>query len=154
MCHFPYPWIAYTICKIKKTRKPFTCLIYFLTFVSGFRCTWKPHHLSITENPCDIHTLRTFNSYGEMPLQWRRNGCEGISNHQPYDCSLSRLFKAQIKETSKLRVTGLCEGNSPGTGEFPAQKASNAEYFSIWWRHHGIFSTFYVTDVTLWMIHV
>ena len=36
-------------------------------------------------------------------------------------------------KTSKLRVTGLCAGNSPGTGEFPAQRASNV---SIWWRHH------------------
>ena len=27
---------------------------------------------------------------------------------------------------------------SPGTGEFPAQMASNAENVSIWWRHHGI----------------
>ena len=26
--------------------------------------------------------------------------------------------------------------NSPGTGEFPAQMASNAENVSIWWRHH------------------
>ena len=39
--------------------------------------------------------------------------------------------------TSKLRVTGLCEGNSPVTGEFPAQIASNAENVSIWWRHHA-----------------
>ena len=23
------------------------------------------------------------------------------------------------------------------TGEFPAQRASNAENVSIWWRHHG-----------------
>ena len=27
---------------------------------------------------------------------------------------------------------------SLGTGEFPAQMASNAENVSIWWRHHGI----------------
>ena len=27
-------------------------------------------------------------------------------------------------------------GNSPGTGEFPAQMASDAENVSIWWRHH------------------
>ena len=40
------------------------------------------------------------------------------------------------KKTSKLRVTGLCAGNSPMTGEFPAQMASNAENVSIWWRHH------------------
>ena len=36
------------------------------------------------------------------------------------------FIQAQIKGTSKLRVTGLCEGNSPVTGEFPAQRASNA----------------------------
>ena len=29
-------------------------------------------------------------------------------------------------------------GNSPVTGEFPAQKASNAENVSSWWRHHGV----------------
>ena len=41
------------------------------------------------------------------------------------------------EKTSKLRVTGLCAGNSPGTVEFPAQMASNAENASIWWRHHA-----------------
>ena len=40
------------------------------------------------------------------------------------------------KKTSKLRVTDLCAWNSPGTGEFPAQMASNAGNVSIWWRHH------------------
>ena len=29
-------------------------------------------------------------------------------------------------------------GNSPGTGQFPAQMASNAENVSIWWRHHDV----------------
>ena len=43
----------------------------------------------------------------------------------------------QRKHQSKLRVTGLCAGNSPGTGEFPAQRASYAENVSIWWRHHA-----------------
>ena len=28
--------------------------------------------------------------------------------------------------------------NSPETGEFPAQMASNAENVSIWWRHHVV----------------
>ena len=41
------------------------------------------------------------------------------------------------KKTSKLRVTGLCVGNSPVTGEFPAQMVSNAENVSIWGRLHG-----------------
>ena len=71
-----------------------------------------------------------------LPSQWRHNEPDGISNHQPNDCLLNRLFRRSSKKTSKLRVTGLCAGNSPGTGEFPAQMASNAENVSIWWRHH------------------
>ena len=55
---------------------------------------------------------------------------------QPHDCLLNRLFRRRLKKTSKLRVTGLCAGNSPVTGEFPAQMTSNAENVSIWWRHH------------------
>ena len=72
------------------------------------------------------------------PLQWRHNGHDSVSNHQPYDCLLSRLFRHRLKQTSKLRVTGLCAGNSPETGEFPAQRASYAEKVSIWWRHHAL----------------
>ena len=40
------------------------------------------------------------------------------------------------RKHQKLSVTGLCEGNSPVTGEFPAQRSSNSENVSIWWRHH------------------
>ena len=50
--------------------------------------------------------------------------------------ALIHLFSCRSKKTSKLRVTGLCEGNSRVTGEFPAQKASNVENVFIWWRHH------------------
>ena len=46
--------------------------------------------------------------------------------------------RGRSKKTSKLRVSGLCAANSPVTGEFPAQRASNAENVSIWWRHHDI----------------
>ena len=48
--------------------------------------------------------------------------------------------RRRSKKISKLRVTGLCVWNSPVTGEFPAQKASNAKNVSIWWRHHAISS--------------
>ena len=70
------------------------------------------------------------------PLQWRHSGLDSVSNHQPRHCLLSRLFGRRSKKTSKIRVTGLCVGNSTGTGEFPAQMASYAENVSIWWRHH------------------
>ena len=46
------------------------------------------------------------------------------------------FIQAQIKENIKIRVTGLCAGNSPVTGEFSAQMTSNSEIISIWWRHH------------------
>ena len=71
-------------------------------------------------------------------LRWRHNERDSVSNHQPHDGLLNRLFRRRSKTSSKLRVTGLCVRNSPGTGEFPAQIASNAENVSIWWRHHGI----------------
>ena len=78
-------------------------------------------------------------AYRAVPiLEWRHNGHVGVSNHQLHGCLLNRLFRGRSKKTWKLRVTGLCEGNSPVTGEFPAQRASNAENVSIWWRHHEI----------------
>ena len=36
--------------------------------------------------------------FESTPLQWRHNERDGVSNHQPHDCLLNRLFKAQIKE--------------------------------------------------------
>ena len=71
-----------------------------------------------------------------IPLLWRHNGRDGVSNHRRLNCLLSHLFRRRSKKTSKLRVTGLCEWNSPVTGEFPAQRANNMETVSIWWRHH------------------
>ena len=55
--------------------------------------------------------------------------------------SLTTVFSnvysdADQRKHQKLRVIGFCAGNSPGTGEFPAQMANNAENVSIWWRHH------------------
>ena len=46
-------------------------------------------------------------------LQWRYNGHAGVSNHQPYHCLINRLFRHRSKKTSKLRVNGICAGNSP-----------------------------------------
>ena len=70
------------------------------------------------------------------------NDHDGVSNHQPHGCLLNRLFlfRAQIKENIKApRHWPLC-GEFTGTGEFPAQRASNAENVSNWWRHHAHYS--------------
>ena len=69
-------------------------------------------------------------NYVVKSLLWRHNECHGISNHQPHECLLNRLFGRRSKKTSKLRVTGLCLGNSPET----------VENVSIWWRHHVIWA--------------
>ena len=76
-----------------------------------------------------------------LALEWRHNGLDSVSNHQPHHCLLSHLFGRRSKKTSKLRVTSLCAGNSPGSGEFPAQMTSYAENVSIWWRHHVVKTT-------------
>ena len=86
----------------------------------------------------DIYLIYRYLLTSPNTLQWRHNGHDNVSNHQPHDCSLNRLFRPRSKKTSKLPVTVLCVGNSPGTDEFPAQMASNAENVSIWWRHHDM----------------
>ena len=58
-------------------------------------------------------------SVGPISLQWRHNDHDGVSNHQPHGCSLNRLFRRRSKKTSKLRVTDLCVGNSPGPVNSP-----------------------------------
>ena len=52
-------------------------------------------------------------------LQWRHNDYDSVSNDQPHGCLLNRLFRRSSKQTSKLRVTGLCVGNSPGPVNSP-----------------------------------
>ena len=40
------------------------------------------------------------------------------------------------------------------TGEFPAQKASNAENVSIWWRHHETFERLSLNHVMVSHAHL
>ena len=69
-------------------------------------------------NDChaNIRTLSTFETC--ISLQWRHNGRDYVPNHQPHDCFPNRLLSCRSKKTSKLRVTGLCAGNSPWTFPF------------------------------------
>ena len=125
------------------------------------RCLMTPDHylnqfwLPISEALCSAFTgeqfyckctscyyefdTYTFGIFATSPwtITVRHNGHNGVSNHQPHGCLLNRLFRRGSKKTSKLRVIGLCAGNSPVAGEFPAQRASNEENISISWRHHA-----------------
>ena len=105
------------------------------------------------------HVRKRGTWYDEHALQWRHNGHGSVSNHQPHDCLPSLLYRRRSKKALKLRVTGICAGNSPGTGKFPAQRASYAENFSIWRRHHGRRTlgispgdTPVILDISLWEI--
>ena len=53
---------------------------------------------------------------GYISLQWRHNESDSVPNHRRLDCLLSCLFIRRSKKTSKLRVTGLCGGNTLVTG--------------------------------------
>ena len=77
---------------------------------------------------------RVSNAIDKASLQWRHNGRDGVSNQQHRDCLLNILFRCRSKK--KLRVTGLCEGNPPVTGEFSTQRNSITENVSIWWCHY------------------
>ena len=62
--------------------------------------------------------------------RWRLKSSASPSFTQPF-------IQVQIEENIKApRHWPLC-GNSPVPGEFSAQKVSNAENVSIWWRHRG-----------------
>ena len=86
-------------------------------------------HLNKEQNP-----LTT----GTKIQKYRHNECDGVPNQRRHYCILNSVFWHRSKKTSTFRVTGFCEGNSPVNGEFSAQRASNAEIVSIWWRLHEI----------------
>ena len=59
------------------------------------------------------------------PLQWLHNERDGVSNQRRLDCLLIRLFRRTSNKTSKLRVTGLCEGSRRWPGGFPSPRTDS-----------------------------
>ena len=119
----------------KDTRRNDIVIITLNNIAASF---WRNSDVIIT-----FAVIRNFRLSGLMPkpsktstLHYVDNERDGVSNHQPHDCLLNRLSRHRSKKTSKLCITGLCDGNSPVTGEFPTIRASNAENVTIWWRHH------------------
>ena len=68
-------------------------------------------------------------------LQWRDNETRWRLKSPASRLFTQPLVQAQIKENIKAPRHWLCEGNSLGTGEFPAERASDTENVSFWWRH-------------------
>ena len=123
----------------------FSCLNHPLYPVQGSRIRFRfiPPELLLlltnpSKNPAQLWFGHHYDCWWFISLEWRHDERDGVSVPRRLDCLLNHLFRRRSKKTSKLRITGLCEGTSPVTGKFPAQRASNAEYVSIWWRHHVI----------------
>ena len=104
-----------------------SCSAWFLN-------SWLLNHRHLSRFP----NLSVMNPSVTNTLQWRHNGRDGGSiTGVSIVCSTVGSGGDQRKhQSSALLVLGV--GNSPVTGEFPAQRASKAENVSIWWRHHGI----------------
>ena len=79
-----------------------------------------------------------------QPVQRRHNEHGGVSNRPGVSSVWSTFVHAHVKEISKFRIAGLCEGNPPVTGRFPSQRASNAEMFpfddAIMFQMKAVFS--------------
>ena len=74
-------------------------------------------------------TICSWNLEWRNTLHWHHNNHDGVSNHQPHGCLLKRLFRRRSKKTSKLRVTGLCGGNSPGPVNSPHKGPDTRKMF-------------------------
>ena len=91
---------------------------------------------------CPIHRGIALSSpaitQSNTTLRWRHNGRNGVAKQQPHDCIINRLFRRRSKKTSKVRVTGLCVGNSPGTvGMAP------------WWHGHAFYTPIHLNTVAM-----
>ena len=90
--------------------------------IIGFHTFWKLTTVNLSKLYHAItveYWIMRQRSIGAISLRWRHNGHDGVSNHQPHHCLLNHLFGCRSKKTSKLCVTGLCPGNSPGPVNSP-----------------------------------
>ena len=101
---FRFVWLCWLLTFIALTGSEWLCrnLLYTIVpvilicslcqYSSWFRqCHWPQCHCS--------------NSKGS--IQWRHNGHDGVSNHQPHDCLLNRLCADQICSASLAFVRGI-----------------------------------------------
>ena len=66
---------------------------------------------------------------------------DGVSSHRRLDCLLNRLFRWRSKKTSKLGVTGLCEGwpvNSPRKHPVPRKMSPFDDIIMSQWMYQTV----------------
>ena len=97
--------------------------------------------LSIANAPEILQSCTKSSIYIYITLQWHHSEQNGKS-------AISRLFTQPLIQSADQRKNQSSAPlafvrNPPVTGEFPTQRASNAENVSIWWHHHGYQNTKY-----------
>ena len=113
---------------ISSTRRLILYIYIFFKFTLLVNNTITP--LSV-RNPVyhgkvwEISTNNTIKNHAQT-FQWCHNERDGVSKHQPQDSLFNHLFRHRSKKT---------------------QRASNAENVSIWWRHHEILGTYYISII-------
>ena len=62
----------------------------------------------------------------QCPLEWHHNGRDSVSNHQPHDCLLNRLFRRRSKKTpnsaSLAFVRGIHRGPVNSQHKWPVKR--------------------------------
>ena len=101
-------------------------------------------HYAIVVSVVPWETQQYIHDNWRWTLHWRHDDNDGVSNHQPHGCLLNRLFGRRSKKISKLCVTDLCAGNSPGPVNSPHKGPVT--------RFHLMTSS-WTNDVWLRMLH-
>ena len=115
-----YWMIGFVFAPVNQTIIRINRLLFFHQIRKHFFCLNRnnlAHFINITVVAKEEKVYIIWNA-----LQWRHNGRDGVSNHRRLDCLLNCVFRPRSRKKSKLRVNGLCEGNSPVTGGFPSQR--------------------------------
>ena len=147
-------WMSVTPCDSKSTTNPLHTL-FPLQHSHTYSYLWEKIMIMIAAGFETVYASRGRRNFA-WSINWSKEVCwsdrsepEWIVVHYgdviigaiaSQITSLTIVYSAVYSDADhrkiKLRVTGLCTGNSPGTGEFPVQMANNAESVSIWWRQH------------------
>ena len=125
-CTWNISWVSCKNCIMSD--KIYTVFLWFYYHIQVDSCDQFTHFrwgcftatgAIITLPQCQLSDPEGWVKNQLISLRWRHNDHDGGSNHQPHGCLLNRLFRRKSKKTSKLRVTGLCVGNSPGPVNSP-----------------------------------
>ena len=89
-----------------KMGKSLSSVLHYPTSVSGwFTWCYAVSYIAepiVMENVCHADCFVVTAGVGESTwsLQWHHNERDGVSNHQPYDCLLNRLFRRRKHQSS------------------------------------------------------